>query len=139
MRYTKEIQDNVRSDIKKGLSASECSKKYNLPIPVILKWNNIRTSDQRAKEIALRKYQEVVSFAETKLTEQVSKNLKDTISDDDYLDMCEHVSSLLYKMASEIIKKERDLSQKDDIYDGEIIMEITERWNKNSFIKSYII
>lgn len=139
MRYTKEVQDNVKSDIKSGLSASECSKKYNLPISVILKWNNINTSDQRAKEIALRKYQEIVSQSETKITDEVSENLKESISDDDYLDMCDRISGLLYKMASEIIKKERDLNQKDDIYDGEIIMEITERWNKNSFIKSYAI
>lgn len=139
MRYTKEIQDNVKSDIKKGLSASECSKKYELPVSVILKWNKINTSDQRAKEIALRKYQEIVSLAETKVTEKISKNLKESISDDDYLDMCDKISGLLYKMASEIIKKERDLNQKTDIYDGEIIMEITERWGENNFIKSYKI
>lgn len=139
MRYTKEIQDSVKSDIKKGLSAGECSKKYNLPISVILKWNNINTSDQRAKEIALRKYQSTVSNAETKITDEISENLKESISDDDYLDMCDKVSGLLYKMASEIIKKERDLNQKDDIFDGEVIIEITERWNNNNFIKSYAI
>lgn len=139
MRYTKEIQDNVKSDIKKGLSASECSKKYELPVSVILKWNKINTSDQRAKEIALRKYQEIVSLAETKVTEKISENLKESISDDDYLDMCDKISRLLYTMASEIIKKERDLNQKTDIYDGEVIMEITERWGENNFIKSYKI
>ncbi len=139
MRYTKELQENVRVDIKRGMSPNSCSEKYGIPVSVVLRWNNINTSQQRAKEIALRKYQDTVSLTETKLEEKISKNLKDSISDDEYLKMCDKISESLYNMASEIIKEERDLNQKQDIYDGQVIMEITNRWSNNNFITRYAI
>lgn len=139
MRYTKELQDNVKTDINRGLSAEECSKKYDIPVSVILRWNNINTTDQRAKEIALRKYQENISSTEINLTNRISKSLKDDVSDDEYLELCDKISGELYSMAAEIIKQERDLNQKRNIYDGEILLEITDRWNNNDSIKKFSI
>lgn len=137
MRYTKELQENVRKDIKRGIAPKDCAKKYDIPLSVVLKWNNINTNEQRAKEIAIRKYQDEVSNTEAKIENRISKNLRMTISDKEFLEMGEDISNYLYGMTAEVVKKERDLNQKSMIFDGEILLDITEKWNDNNFIKEY--
>lgn len=138
MRYTKELQANVCEDIKAGLSVNECASKYDVPVSVVLKWNNLDIPVERAKEIAIRKYQVEVGETEADLTEKLAKYFDEDISDDDYIAACDKVSKSLFSLASKIIKKERDLNQVPDNgkqSDAQIIVEITNRWKDNKFIK----
>ena len=142
MRYTKELQANVCEDIKAGLSVNECASKYDVPVSVVLKWNNLDIPVERAKEIAIRKYQVEVGETEADLTEKLAKYFDENISDDDYIAACDKVSKSLFSLVSKIIKKERDLNQVPDNgkqSDAQIIVEITNRWKDNKFIKMFAV
>ena len=139
MRYTKELQANVCADVKSGLTPQECAEKYNVPVNVILKWNNLEVPIQRAKEIALRKYQVEVSEAEAVLAGKLADYLPEDIGDDDFIKLENEVSRTLYSLATEIVKKERELNPHEDPpTDAEIIVGITEKWSNNQFLKKYL-
>lgn len=137
MRYTKELQSNVCKDINKGLSPQECSEKYGVPVSVIIKWNNLEMTAQRAAEIALRKYQAEVSETEAIITDGLSDVLDPDVSDEDYFDLCDRVSKLLYKLVADVVSKERKLNPSEEKTDAEIIIEITNKWKDNKFVKMY--
>ena len=139
MRYTKELQKNVCADIKYGLTPQQCSEKYNVPVTIILKWANLKQSSQRAKEIALRKYQVEVSEAEADIMTKFSPYFARYLSDSDYLKICSKVSEVLYKLSSEIVKKERDLNPHQDTPDCiDIICGIAGKWSENPFLKNFL-
>lgn len=138
MRYTKELQENVCNDIKYGLNPQECATKYNIPISVVMKWNNLDMTEKKASEIALRKYQVEVSNAEQAITNKLTSFLDPEISDEDFFKICEIINKPLYIMAAEIVKKERQLNPKEDTpLNDEIISEITKKWGNNMNIKKY--
>lgn len=140
MRYTKELQAKVCQDIKLGLSPKQCSEIYNVPISVIIKWNNLEISAQRAAEIALRKYQVEVSDTEAIITDKFSSVLSENVSDDEYFRLCDSVSKILYKLVADVVTKERQLNPREEPKsDAEIIIEIANKWKDNSFIKVYKI
>lgn len=137
MRYTKEMQANVCKDINEGLSPEECSEKYGVPLSVIIKWNNLEMTAQRAAEIALRKYQVEVSETEAIITDGLSDVLSPEVSDEDYFELCDRVSKLLYKLVADVVSKERKLNPREEKTDAEIIIEITNKWKDNKYIKMY--
>ena len=140
MRYTKEVQANVCEDIQYGLTPQQCAEKYNVPLSVVIKWNGLEMTEQRAAEIAIRKYQEEVSNAEADLTDRLGEYFNPGMSDDDYFKACELVGKKLYKLVAEVVKKERQLNPHEDPKsDSEIIIEITNKWKDNKFIKKYSI
>lgn len=140
MRYSKEMQANACADIKSGLSLSECAEKYSVPVSVIMKWNNLSIPEERAKEIALRKYQVEVSECEADLSSKLSAYFRPEMSDDSYIKVCSKISNLLFGLTAKIVKKERDLNPKDDEKtNGEILVEIANKWNNNKFIKKYCL
>ena len=140
MRYTKEVQANVCEDIQYGLTPQQCAEKYNVPLSVVIKWNGLEMTEQRAAEIASRKYQEEVSNAEADLTDRLGEYFNPEMSDDDYFKACELVGKKLYKLVAEVVKKERQLNPHEDTKsDSEIIIEITNKWKDNKFIKKYAI
>ncbi len=138
MRYTKELQANVCEDIKFGLTPQQCSEKYNVPVSVIIKWNNLEMPAQRAAEIALRKYQVEVCDTEAKITDRISEVMDENVSDDDYFRLCDSISKTLYKLVADVVTKERQLNPHDEPKsDAEIIIEITNKWKDNKFLKVY--
>ncbi len=142
MRYTKDLQAQVCKEIKLGSTAKDCAEKYGLPVSVILKWTNLSISEQRAKEIALRKYQVQVSEAEADLTNKLADAFDPDMSDDEYFNACDTVSKTLYSLVSEVVRQERDLNQKSDVEDdsdAQIIVEITNKWKDNKFIRMFSI
>ena len=54
MRYTKDLQKNVCDDIQFGLTPQQCAEKYGIPVSVVIKWNGLEMTAQRAAEIAFR-------------------------------------------------------------------------------------
>ena len=140
MRYTKELQAKVCEDIKNGSTPQECSEKYDVPVSVIIKWNNLEIPAQRAAEIALRKYQVEVCDTEAIITDRLSEVLSADISDDEYFKLCDSVSKSLYKLVADVVTKERQLNPHEEKKpDAEIIVEITNKWKDNKFIKVYAI
>lgn len=140
MRYTKELQSNVCSDIKYGLSPQECADKYGIPVSVILKWNDLNIPAQRAKEIALRKYQAEVSEAEADIADKLADYFDPDIDDEDYLKASDKISGTLFKLAERIVTKERNLNPHEDPpTNAEIIAEITSKWNGNKFLKRFVV
>ena len=140
MRYTKELQANVCEDIQFGLTPQQCAEKYNVPLSVVIKWNGLEISEQRAAEIALRKYQAEVSNTEADITNRLEEYLDPDMSDEEYFELCNKVSKPLYKLVAEVVKKERQLNPKEDPKpDAQVIIEITNKWNSNSFIRMYDI
>ena len=140
MRYTKELQANVCEDIANGVTPQECSQKYNVPVSVIIKWNNLEIPAQRAAEIALRKYQVEVCDTEAIITDRLSEVLDADISDDEYFRLCDSVSKTLYKLVADVVTKERQLNPHEEKKpDAEIIIEIANKWKDNKFIKVYAI
>lgn len=138
MRYTKDLQSQVIKEIENGISPSECAEKYNVPLAVIIKWGNIETTEQRAKEIALRKYQEEVSDFESQIFNQISPRLNPNISDTEYLRLSTKVSNMLYSLVSQVVKKERDINPHEDKKsNGELILEIAKKWTSNKLIAKY--
>ena len=95
MRYTKELQANVCEDIQYGLTPQQCAEKYNVPVAVVIKWNGLEMTEQRAAEIALRKYQVEVSNTEADITNRLDEYLNPDMPDDDYFKVCELVSKPL--------------------------------------------
>ena len=137
MRYTKDLQIAVCNDIEKGISIDKCSVKYSIPVTVIQKWCNLDITEEQAKVIALRKYQVEVSTAEAKIFTDLSHILNPDISDETYDKACNKLSSKLYALVAEIVKKERILTPREEPKtDAELIIEITDKWNRNQFIKS---
>jgi hypothetical protein len=140
VRYTKELQDNVCKDIKYGLTPQECADKYNIPVSVVIKWNGLEVTEQRAAEIAVRKYQVEVSETEADITNKIDKFLDPDISDDDFDKVCNNISKPLYKLVASVVKKERQLNPHEEPKsDAEVIIEITKRWENNQFIKRYAV
>lgn len=140
LRYTKQLQADVCSDIKYGLSPQECAAKHGIPVSVVLKWNDLNIPAQRAKEIALRKYQADVSETEAELADRLSAYFDRNVNDDEYLKLCEAISATLFSLVSEIVKKERNLNPHEDPQtDAEIIAEITSKWNGNNFLKRFAV
>ena len=140
MRYTKELQANVCEDIKNGLTPQECSQKYDVPVSVIIKWNNLEISAQRAAEIALRKYQVEVCDTEAIITDRLGEVLDADISDDEYFKLCDSISKTLYKLVADVVTKERQLNPHEEKKsDAEIIIEIANKWKDNKFIKVFAI
>lgn len=135
MRYTKELQAAVCKELKNGTTPQECAEKYNLPIAVIVSWGELEVSSVRAKEIALRKYIAEITETEADVTDMITEYLKESISDDEFLDLCDNVSKKLTVLVSEIVKSERNLNFKtDDMSDAEKILLISEKWLQNRFI-----
>ncbi len=135
MRYTKELQAAVCKEIQNGSSPQECAEKYSIPVSVIVSWGNLEVTDVRAKEIALRKYIAEITETEADVTDLVTAYLKDTISDDEFLNLCDSVSKKLTTLVSEIVKSERNLNFKtEDMSDAEKILLISEKWIQNKFI-----
>lgn len=140
MRYTKELQKNVCEDIQYGLTPQQCADKYGIPVSVVIKWNGLDITEQRAAEIALRKYQQEVSNTEADITDNLGENLDPDMTDEEYFKICEMVTKSLYKLVAKVVKKERQLNPHDDPKpDGQIIIEITNKWKNNRFIKMYAI
>lgn len=140
MRYTKELQSSVCEDIENGLSPNECSEKYGIPVSVIIKWNNLELPAQRAAEVALRKYQVEVSETEALITNTYNEIIDENVSDDKYFKVCDSVSKSLYKLVADVVTKERQLNPKEEKKsDAEIIVEITNKWKNNKFIKVYAV
>ncbi len=145
MRYTKELQSNVCEDIKYGLTPQQCADKYNLPVSVIIKWNNLDFTEERAKEVALRKYQVEVTDMEIDLSNKLDQYLDKDISDDDYFDLSDRISKSLYNLVAQVLKKERNLnpSKEDEeqiainLIEIKQIKKISDIWINNQFIKKY--
>lgn len=140
MRYTKELQANVCEDIQYGLTPQQCAEKYNVPVSVVIKWNGLDITEQRAAEIALRKYQQEVSNTEADITDHIGEYLDPEMSDDEYFKVCDMITKPLYKLVAEVVKKERQLNPHEDPKpDAQIIIEITNKWSDNKFIKMYAV
>ena len=140
MRYTKELQENVCKDIKYGFTPQQCADKYGIPVSVVIKWNGLEVTEQRAAEIAVRKYQVEVEETETEITNKIDEYLDPDISDDDFEKVCKNISKPLYKLVANVVKKERQLNPHEDPKsDAEVILEITERWKDNKFVKRYAV
>ncbi len=140
MRYTKDLQRNVCEDIQYGLTPQQCAEKYGIPLSVVIKWNGLEVTEQRAAEIALRKYQVEVSNTEADITDKLDQYLDPDMSDDDFFKVCDLVTKPLYKLVAEVVKKERELNPREEPKpDAQIIIEITNKWHNNKFIKMYSI
>lgn len=140
MRYTKELQSNVCEAIKEGLSPQDCAEKFEIPVSVVIKWNNLEMSAQRAAEVALRKYQVEVCDTEAIITNSLNEIIDADCSDEQYFKVCDSISKSLYKLVADVVTKERQLNpKKEKKSDAEIIVEITNKWKDNKFIKVYAV
>jgi hypothetical protein len=140
MRYTKELQKNVCEDIQYGLTPQQCADKYGLPVSIVIKWNGLEVTEQRAAEIALRKYQVEVSNTEADITDKLDYYLDPDMSDEDFFKVCEIITKPLYKLVAEVVKKERQLNPREEPKsDAQIIIEIANKWKDNKFIKMYTL
>ena len=140
MRYTKEVQSNVCKDIQFGLTPQQCSDKYGVPVSVIIRWNNLEMPAQRAAEIALRKYQSEVSGAEARIMDAFSECLDPDVSDEMLFRAEESLSRMLFRLVADVVSKERRLNpQRDKPSDAQVIIEITNRWKDNRFLRMYDI
>jgi hypothetical protein len=138
MRYTKELQKAVCEDIQYGLTPQQCADKYNLPISIVIKWNGLEVTEQRAAEIALRKYQVEVSNTEADITDKLDYYLDPDMSDEDFFKVCDIITKPLYKLVAEVVKKERQLNPREEPKsDAQLIIEIANKWKNNKFIKLY--
>lgn len=138
MRYTKELQKNVCNDIQFGLTPAQCAKKYGVPVSVVIKWNGLEMTEQRAAEIAIRKYQVEVSNTEADISSRLDEYLDPDISDEELFRIDSMISKKLFKLVADVVKKERELRpQEEKKSDAQIIIEITNRWKDNKFIKMY--
>ena len=138
MRYTKELQKNVCNDIQFGLTPAQCAEKYGVPVSVVIKWNGLEMTEQRAAEIAIRKYQVEVSNAEADISSRLDEYLDPDISDEELFKIDNMISKKLFKLVADVVKKERELKpQEEKKSDAQIIIEITNRWKDNKFIKMY--
>lgn len=138
MRYTKELQANVCEDIQYGLTPQQCAEKYNVPVSVVIKWNGLDITEQRAAEIALRKYQQEVSNTEADITDHIGEYLDPDMTDEEYFRVCDLITKPLYRLVADVVKKERQLNPHEDPKpDAQIIIEITNKWKDNKFIKMY--
>jgi len=145
MRYTKELQSNVCDDIKYGLTPQQCADKYNLPVSVIIKWNNLDFTEERAKEVALRKYQVEVTDMEIDLSNKLDQYLDKNITDDEYFDLSDRISKSLYNLVAQVVKKERNLNPGKEeeeqiainLIEIKQIKKISDVWINNQFIKKY--
>lgn len=140
MRYTKELQKNVCEDIQYGLTPQQCADKYGLPVSIVIKWNGLEVTEQRAAEIALRKYQVEVSNTEADITDKLDYYLDPDMSDEDFFKVCDIITKPLYKLVAEVVKKERQLNPREESKsDAQIIIEIANKWKDNKFIKMYAL
>jgi hypothetical protein len=64
--------------------------------------------------------------------------MDEDVSDDDYFRLCDSISKTLYKLVADVVTKERQLNPHDEPKsDAEIIIEITNKWKDNKFLKVY--
>ena len=140
MRYTKELQEKVCADIKSGLTPSDCAAKYNIPLSIVIKWNSLDIDENKARTIAVRKYQVEVSNCEGRIARSIQPCLANNLSDSVYLKSLEQISSNLYTLVADVVKKERDMNPHEDPpSNGEIIASIVRKWTSNRFIKKYSV
>ena len=138
MRYTKELQKKVCTDIDKGISPEECAEKYGLSSDVVIKWTKLNLTTQRAAEISIRKYQTEVSETECEIINEVSSMLDAKIKDSDYLRLCENVTKSLYRLVSNVVIKERDINiRQESSRETMVLLKIADTWNSNPFIKTW--
>ena len=138
MRYTKELQKNVCNDIQFGLTPVQCAKKYGVPVSVVIKWNGLEMTEQRAAEIAIRKYQVEVSNTEADISSRLDEYLDPDISDEELFRIDSMISKKLFKLVADVVKKERELKpQEEKKSDAQVIIEITNKWKDNKFIRMY--
>ena len=138
MRYTKDLQRNVCEDIKFGLTPEQCAKKYGVPVSVVIKWNGLEITEQRAAEIAIRKYQVEVSNAEADISSRLDGYLNPDISDEDLFKIDGMISKKLFKLVADVVKKERELRpQEEKKSDAQIIIERTNKWKNNKYLRVY--
>lgn len=139
MRYTKDLQINVCSDLQNGLSVTECSKRYNIPTEVVQKWGSLDFSEERAKEIALRKYINEVEDTDNEITGKINLVVNPEISDNDWDGVCLNVQKSLLSLVSKVVRKERNLNPEsfDAISDEQIIQNIVDKWKDNPIIPYY--
>ena len=138
MRYTKELQKNVCNDIQFGLTPVQCAEKYGVPVSVVIKWNGLEMTEQRAAEIAIRKYQVEVSNTEADISSRLDEYLDPDISDEELFKIDNMISKKLFKLVADVVKKERELRpQEEKKSDAQVIIEITNKWKDNKFIKMY--
>lgn len=137
MRYTKQLQADVKKEIANGMSAQDCAKKHGIPLSVVVKWNDLKVPVQRANEIAVRKYQTEVLDTETAIDRCVVGIIRPDISDESYLKTCENISKKLFELVSKVVSKERELNPHIEKFDSDVIDEITQKWANNQFIKRY--
>ena len=140
MRYTKELQKNVCNDISFGLTPAQCAAKYGVPVSVVIKWNGLEMTEQRAAEIAIRKYQAEVSSTEADISSRLDEYLAPDISDEELFKIDGMISKKLFKLVADVVKKERELRpQEERKSDAQIIIEIANKWKDNKFVKMYTI
>lgn len=139
MRYTKGLQTKVCSDLKKGVTVSECSSKYNIPSEVVQKWGCLDFSEERAKEIALRKYINEVEDADSEITGKVNIVVDQNISDKKWDEVCLDVQKSLLSLVAKVVKKERNLNPGsfDSLSDEQIINNIVDKWKNNPIMPYY--
>lgn len=137
MRYTKELQSSVCKEVKEGMNPVKCAESHGLPLSIVMKWSGIEFPSERAKEIALRKYQPEITDSEIKTVRRLEKFLPKDMADDDYVAVCKAVSKTSCELVTEIVRQERNLNPHDEPLDCEIIAEITRKWNSNKFIEKY--
>ena len=139
MRYTKELQKSVCSELDKGATASDCSKKYGIPQDVVVRWGSLDMTEQKAREIALRKYIDEITLAGDKITSDVSEIADEDVSDRKWDDVCTGVQKTLLNLTAEVVKKERNLNPEitAEKTDSQIIDEIVEKWKDNPFLSYY--
>lgn len=138
MRYTKELQKKVCGEIDGGMPPRECAERNNIPVELVVKWTNLDVTEQRAGEIAIRKYQPEVTETEAEITGSMSEHIDMNISDSAYLGLCKRISKSLYGLVSKVVRKERHMlpaAKKQS--DGAKIFDITEKWRANPFIRKY--
>lgn len=140
MRYSKELQKTVHYDIvHSGKSIIEIAQKYNIPKELALKWGNIDFDVENAKEVVVKKYMRSINEAECNITNELAKIVSvDSITDDEWDELCNSVSRQLMKTASEIVQEERysmcDFAVPSVIAEVE---KISSRWQNCDF-KKYI-
>ena len=95
-------------------------------------------TEQRAAEIAIRKYQVEVSNTEADISSRLDEYLDPDISDEELFRIDSMISKKLFKLVADVVKKERELRpQEEKKSDAQVIIEITNKWKDNKFIRMY--
>lgn len=106
MRYTKEKQVEVMSDIKAGFNIPDCSAKHGVPPHTIYRWMVAEEPYNTELNSRIYKYAKSVISTEAKITTSISDISGVDIDDDAWDDLCSFVSNELYKLSQCIIERE---------------------------------